>query len=100
MAAISSGAFVKAGTGIVPFDKATMLVTDGFYRVTRNPMYTGMIMMLLGVAVLTGAIGALLPIPAFFMIIRNNFVLGEERFLETTFGMQYTDYKSTVRRWI
>jgi protein-S-isoprenylcysteine O-methyltransferase Ste14 len=100
MAAISAGMFKKAGTGIEPFDEATCLVTSGFYRVTRNPMYMGMFLMLMGVAFLMGNIGALLPLPVFILIIRNNFVLGEERFLEAAFGQHYLDYKSAVRRWL
>jgi protein-S-isoprenylcysteine O-methyltransferase Ste14 len=100
MAAISAGIFKRAGTGIEPFDEATTLVTIGFYRFTRNPMYMGMFLMLLGAAFLMGGIGALLPLPLFVLIIRNNFVLGEERFLEAAFGQHYLDYKSEVRRWI
>jgi protein-S-isoprenylcysteine O-methyltransferase Ste14 len=92
--------FKRAGTGIEPFDEATTLVTIGFYRFTRNPMYMGMFLMLLGVAFLMGGIGALLPLPLFVLIIRNNFVLGEERFLEAAFGQHYLDYKFEVRRWI
>ena len=99
MAAISVGMFKKAGTGIMPFDEATTLVTSGFYRYTRNPMYVGMFLMLAGVAFLMGSIGAALPVLVFILIIRNNFVMGEERFLEASFGQQYLDYKSTVRRW-
>ena len=99
MAAISAGMFKKAGTGIKPFDEATTLVTRGFYRYTRNPMYVGMFLMLAGVAFLMGSIGAALPVLVFILIIRNNFVKGEERFLEASFGQQYLDYKSTVRRW-
>lgn len=100
MAAISAGMFKKADTGLEPFDEATVLVTGGFYRVTRNPMYIGMILILLGVSMLMGSVGALLPIPLFFLVIHNNFVLGEERFLEAAFGQTYLDYKSKVRRWI
>ena len=100
MAAISAGMFRRAGTGIEPFDEATTLVTIGFYRFSRNPMYMGMFLMLLGVAFLMGTVGALLPVPVFVLIIRNNFVLGEERFLEAAFGRHYLDYKSEVRRWI
>ena len=99
MAAISAGTFKKAGTGIMPFDEATALVTGGFYRYTRNPMYVGMFLMLAGVAFLMGSIGATLPVLVFILIIRNNFVMGEERFLEASFGQQYIDYKSKVRRW-
>ena len=99
-AAIPASVFKKAGTGIRPFDKATILVTGGFYRYTRNPMYLGMFLMLMGVAFLMGSVGAALPVLAFMLIIRNNFVMGEERFLEASFGQQYLDYKSKVRRWL
>jgi len=100
MAAISAHLFKKAGTGIKPFDEATTLVKDGFYRYSRNPMYLGMCLMLTGSAFLMGSIGALLPIPVFVLIIRNKFVAAEERFLEASFGERYLEYKSTVRRWL
>ena len=100
MAAISAGMFVKADTGLEPFDKATTLVTGGFFRFTRNPMYMGMFLMLFGVAFLLGNLSALLPLFLFILVIRYNFVSGEERFLEVAFGQHYLDYKSEVRRWI
>ena len=100
MAAISAGMFKKADTGIEPFDEATTLVTRGFYRYTRNPMYLGMFLILLGVAILMASIGALLPLVLFILVIRYNFVAGEERFLEAAFGQKYLDYKDKVRRWI
>ena len=100
MAAISAGMFVKVGTSLEPFDEASTLVTGGFYRITRNPMYLGMFLMLFGVAFLLGSVATLLPLVLFILVIRYNFVLGEERFLEATFGQSYLDYKSEVRRWI
>jgi len=100
MAAISADMFVKADTGLEPFDDATTLVTGGFYRITRNPMYLGMFLMLFGVAFLLGSVSAFLPLVLFVLVIQYNFVLGEERFLEAAFGQRYLDYKSAVRRWI
>jgi len=100
MAAVSAGMFVKADTGLEPFEEATTLVTGGFYRYTRNPMYMGMFLILFGVAVLLGSVGALLPLVLFIIIIRYNFVAGEERFMQAAFGQQYLDYKAAVRRWI
>ena len=100
IAALSAGRFKKAGTGLLPFEEATTLVTDGFFRFSRNPMYLGMILMLLGAALLLGSVGALLPVLLFIVIIRYNFVAGEERFMEDSFGQQYLDYKANVRRWI
>jgi len=100
MASVSAASFRRAGTGLKPFDEATMLVTGGFYRYSRNPMYLGMILMLAGSAFLLGSAGPLLPLVIFILIIRNHFVLGEERFLEAVFGRRYLDYKSSVRRWL
>ena len=99
LAAVSAGMFKKAETGIIPFDEANTLITTGLYRFTRNPIYVGMFLMLLGVAFLLGSISVLLPVLLFMLVIRNNFVLGEERFLEAAFGQCYLDYKSVVRRW-
>jgi protein-S-isoprenylcysteine O-methyltransferase Ste14 len=100
IAAVSAKRFARAETGIVPFDEATTLVTGGLYRHTRNPMYLGMFLMLLGVAFMMGSVSALLPLIIFMLIIRYNFVAGEERFLEDAFGQPYLDYKAKVRRWI
>lgn len=96
----SFGLFVKADTGVAPFDKAKALVTGGFYRFTRNPMYLGMTMILVGAAFKAGTIGVLIPIPLFIAVIHFNFILGEEEFLEEAFGEDYVAFKARVRRWI
>lgn len=100
MTAMSAGLFKKVDTGLVPFDEARVLVTSGFFRYTRNPMYLGMVLLLLGFAILSGALGPFIPIPFFVWIIRNNFILGEERFMEAAFGEEYLSYKKLVRRWM
>lgn len=100
VSATSSGMFNKAGAGVEPFSEATVLVTDGLYRFSRNPMYLGMFIMLLGFAFMMGRLGALLPLPIFVLIIHKRFVIAEESFLEAAFGQKYLDYKSRVRRWI
>jgi len=100
IATIAAGMFKKAETGLVPFEEATTLVTGGLFRFTRNPMYMGMFLVLLGAAFLLGSVGALIPIPFFVLIIRNNFVLGEERFMEVAFGQRFRDYKLKVGRWL
>jgi protein-S-isoprenylcysteine O-methyltransferase Ste14 len=96
----SFGLFVKADTGVVPFSEAKALVTSGFYRITRNPMYLGMLFILVGAAFKFGSLGALLPLPAFVAVIHYNFILGEEVFLEEAFGKEFLDYKNRVRRWL
>jgi protein-S-isoprenylcysteine O-methyltransferase Ste14 len=100
IAAIGVFSFKRAGTAVIPFEPSTALVTGGLYRFTRNPMYVGMVSVLIGTGLIFGTMGSWLPIPVFIWIIRNNFILGEERFLEQIFGRQYTDYKSKVRRWL
>lgn len=92
--------FRKAGTPVVPFEPSTVLVTHGLYRYTRNPMYLGLVSVLIGAAILFGSLGAWIPIPFFIWIIRARFILGEERFLESIFGGQYREYKRNVRRWL
>ena len=56
VSAISAEMFKRAGTGIVPFDKATTLVKTGFYPYSRNPMYLGMFLMVAGTAFTGGYI--------------------------------------------
>ena len=85
---------------MLPFERSTALVTTGLYRITRNPMYLGMLLILAGVALLSGSASTLLPIPVFAWAIQRNFIIGEERFLEQIFGAQYLDYKRQVRRWL
>jgi protein-S-isoprenylcysteine O-methyltransferase Ste14 len=92
--------FMKAGTPVIPFERSTVLVTTGSYRFTRNPMYLGMVLILIGVALLLGTSSPWLPIPFFLWIIQANFITGEERFLEELFGPQYLAYKRRVRRWL
>lgn len=99
MAANAAGAFRRVGTPVLPFTPSTVLVTDGVYRWTRNPMYLGLTLALAGVAVLLGSWSTLLPIAAFAAIIQGNFILGEERFLEQIFGERYLAYRRSVRRW-
>lgn len=100
IAAAAAFSFRRAGTPVIPFEPSTALVTDGLYRRTRNPMYLGMVLVLAGAALLFGSLSVWLPVPVFILIIRNNFILGEERFLEEIFGKQYTDYKNKVGRWL
>ena len=100
MAAISAGAFSRAGTPVIPFHPSTALVETGFYRFTRNPMYLGMVLVLVGVAILSGTLGAWLPVPVFIAVIHYRFILGEERFLTSIFGEDYERYRTRVRRWL
>ena len=96
----SAGLFRKADTPLVPFHKSTCLVTKGPFRVTRNPMYLGMVLLLVGIATALGSLLPFLVVVVFIVIIQTQFIAGEERFMETLFGESYIDYKKRVRRWL
>ena len=100
MAAVSARAFRKAETGLIPFDEATALVTNGFFRYSRNPMYLGMLLFLLGLAVIFACLPVIVPVICFVLIIQFLFIRREERFMEDAFGAEYRDYRQRVRRWL
>jgi len=92
--------FVREGTTFYPGQDASKLVTSGAYRFTRNPMYLGMVIVLVSLWAMTGSWLAGLPIPLFMAIIHHRFILREEARLEEIFGEDYRAYKGRVRRWI
>lgn len=100
MSATAANLFKRADTPVIPFEKSTALVTNGWFRYTRNPMYLGMVLGCVGLAILLGSLGAWLPLPEFILILRVRFIRGEEALLEDTFGEEYLRYKSKVRRWL
>jgi protein-S-isoprenylcysteine O-methyltransferase Ste14 len=92
--------FRRAGTGLQLQDGGSVLVTSGPYRLSRNPMYLGMLIWLLGMAVLLGSAIALL-FPGDFFLAANFVVIPlEERSMERSWGQQYVEYKEKVGRWI
>ncbi len=92
--------FIKAGTEIKPFEESTHLVTQGMFQLTRNPMYLGMVMILLGIALLFGSLTPFILIPIFVWLIQTVFIKNEEIVMERTFGDEYREYRERVRRWL
>ena len=93
-------AFGRARTPIDPYSPSEAIVTDGPYRLTRNPGYLGMSLMYAGIAIVSNAPWALVPLPVAIAVIDHGVIAREERYLERKFGARYTDYKRRVRRWI
>lgn len=92
--------FRRVGTGLRPGSEPTVLVREGPYRFSRNPMYLGMTLVLIGAALLTGALSAL-PVPLLFLaLVHTLFVRKEERRMEDAFGEVYRAYRRRTRRWI
>jgi protein-S-isoprenylcysteine O-methyltransferase Ste14 len=92
--------FRKAKTAICPTDETTAMITRGAYGISRNPMYLGMVFMLVGAAFLMGAMTAVFAPVAFFLIIDKVFIPYEEEKLMETFGTGYSCYQQRTRRWI
>ena len=93
-------AFLGAETPIDPYTPSTAIVTNGPFRLTRNPAYLGMALTYAGIAIVSNAPWALVPLPVAIAIIDRGVIAREERYLERKFGAPYTDYKRHVRRWI
>jgi protein-S-isoprenylcysteine O-methyltransferase Ste14 len=96
----ANGRFTRAGTGVIPFRNVSALVTDGIYRYTRNPMYLGMVAVLLGCAVTVGAATALVIPVIFAVIVELRFIRHEEAMLRNIFPDDYPAYCERVRRWL
>ena len=92
--------FKKASTTVQPHEQPTALVTAGIYRVTRNPMYLGMFLMLLGAAfLLQRLLGFVFPF-LFGWIVSRRFIEPEEERLLAAYGDEYEAYLARTRRWL
>ena len=97
---IAAGLFRLRKTTINPFGEPSVVVQDGFYRFSRNPMYLGMLLVLVGIGVWLENLLSLLLAPAFAVIMTRWHIVREEQLLEARFGEQYRAYRRRVRRWI
>jgi protein-S-isoprenylcysteine O-methyltransferase Ste14 len=95
-------AFARAGTTINPVNisSATVLVRRGIFSYTRNPMYLGMVAVLIGLALVFGKLWLFLGPVVFALYIHYFQVLPEERAMAAKFGRPYEEYRLLVRRWI
>jgi len=75
-------------------------VSTGVYRLTRNPIYIGLLIVVMAVAISVNSVWVLLSIVPLFLLLQFGVVLREERYLSTKFGSGYDDYRRRVRRWI
>jgi protein-S-isoprenylcysteine O-methyltransferase Ste14 len=90
----------RAGTEVRPDRPTTSLVIDGPYRFTRNPLYLGLTLMYGGITALANSLPSELLLPLVLLIMRRGVIEREQRYLERSFGEEYVQYKTRVRRWI
>lgn len=100
LAIFSVGAFRRAGTNVVPGQPATALVTTGPYRVTRNPIYIGFVLVYFGLSIVLTSMWVLLLLVPVLVILQRGVVKREEAYLERKFGDAYRAYKTRVPRWL
>ena len=95
-------AFRRAKTTVNPMkpEKSAALVVSGVYRITRNPMYVGMVFILLAWAVYLASPWALFGPLAFAAYITRFQIKPEERVLAARFGDEFAGYQARVRRWL
>jgi protein-S-isoprenylcysteine O-methyltransferase Ste14 len=92
--------FWASGTSILPIRPTTALVIQGPYRLTRNPMYLGLLLLYLGVACWFGLLWPLFLAPALMWVMGAAVIGREERYLTRKFGDEYRRYQAQVRRWL
>jgi protein-S-isoprenylcysteine O-methyltransferase Ste14 len=91
---------LKAHTSPNPHRPTTTLVFDGTYRITRNPMYLGMLISYSGLFIFFQNPWFLLFLPILMWLFTAWVIIPEEKYLEGKFGKEYLDFKTRVRRWV
>ncbi|WP_020176348.1 methyltransferase family protein [Methyloferula stellata] len=91
--------FMLAGTATLPTRPTSMVVSEGIYRYTRNPMYLGLSLSVAGVGFLINSWWFLVVLPLAVIAVTKLAIEREERYLEAKFGPDYLGYKARTRRW-
>ena len=92
--------FGRHQTGLLPGQAATAIIEEGPFRVSRNPLYLGLLALYLGLALLAPTVWGLVLFPAAVLLILYGAIRPEERYLHERFGARYDDYARRVRRWL
>ena len=96
----SNRLFKRLGTTVKSKELPSVLVREGPFKLSRNPMYLGMLLALIGEAILLGSLSPFLAPLAFFLTVNTIYVAVEEQTLSETFGDEFAAYKQQVRKWI
>lgn len=95
-------AFYDHKTTVNPLqpDSASSLITNGVFKLSRNPIYLGMIFGLVGLAVWLGALTSVFVVPITILYLNRFQIQPEERALKKQFGDEFESYSQRVRRWL
>jgi protein-S-isoprenylcysteine O-methyltransferase Ste14 len=92
--------FGRHRTGLLPGQATHAMIEDGPFRISRNPLYVGLLALYLGLALLAPTFWGLVLCPAAVLLVLWGAILPEERFLHERFGALYDEYTRRVRRWL
>jgi protein-S-isoprenylcysteine O-methyltransferase Ste14 len=87
-------------TALLPGGATRVVLDRGPFRLSRNPLYVGLIVLDVGLALLWPSVWALIFVPVGIALLFWGAVAPEERYLEAKFGADYEDYRRRVRRWL
>jgi protein-S-isoprenylcysteine O-methyltransferase Ste14 len=91
--------FGRHQTGLLPGQATSALIEEGPYRVSRNPLYVGLLALYLALALLAPTFWGLVLFSVAVLLILWGAIAPEERYLHARFGVAYDDYARRVRRW-
>ena len=97
---VADKAFHQANTTVKPFEESSALITQGVFRASRNPMYLGFVLILIGTAVLMRSLAPYVVVLAFAILIDRMYITVEERMLAEKFGAEWEKYRQSTRRWL
>jgi protein-S-isoprenylcysteine O-methyltransferase Ste14 len=99
---IAISAFIKLKTTINPLkpEAASSLVTTGIFRISRNPMYLGMLLLIISLWIKTGAVLGFILVAGFIAYLNYFQILPEEQAMKGLFSDKYKTYCQQVRRWL
>jgi protein-S-isoprenylcysteine O-methyltransferase Ste14 len=92
--------FKNHNTAVKPFEEPKAMIIDGVFGISRNPMYLGMILIMLGIAVILGSVAPFAVAFILAVLFDRVFIAAEERILEDTFGDRFRQYRQQVRKWL
>lgn len=96
----ASRLFERRGIAIRPGMRSSVLATGGLFRISRNPMYLGIALILVGAALAFGSLPGVVVAGLFVVMMTRDFIRYEEALLEAEFGEEYAEYRGRVRRWL
>jgi protein-S-isoprenylcysteine O-methyltransferase Ste14 len=97
---VADGMFQRAQTTVKPFEESRILVTDGLFRLSRNPMYVGFAFILAGLGVFLGSLTPFGVVIVFIVLMDRCFICVEEQMLARKFGPAFQAYQQQTRRWL